>query len=101
MKKLYKNYGAYIHFLTIYEEQSSYSKLENTYLDQITWNKASAEANHPIWKDLDVSGFPYYVYVLPNQIIANINTLSPSPNGKYETIEKTLFEYKRLIAGEE
>lgn len=101
MKKLYKNYGAYIHFLTIYEEQSSFSKLENTYLDQITWDKTSAEANHPIWKDLNVSGFPYYVYVLPNQIIANINTLSPSPNGEYETIEKTLFEYKRLIAGEE
>ncbi|MFM7636504.1 MAG: hypothetical protein ACKO5W_01390 [Crocinitomicaceae bacterium] len=101
MRKLEKTYGKYIKFITIYKEQELYSKSEKTYLDQINWTKISAKNNHPIWKDLDVQGFPYYVYVLPNLIIGNINALSPSPNGRYETIEKTLFEYKRMVEGDE
>ena len=97
MKKLYKNYGNYINFVTIYESKKSFSNSEKTYIDQIQWNKTSVEKDHPIWKDLGVIEFPYYVYILPNLIIGDVNALSPSPNGKYETIEKTLFEYKRLI----
>jgi thiol-disulfide isomerase/thioredoxin len=101
MRKLEKTYGKYIHFITIYKEQDNYTKADQTYLDQINWSKISVAPNHTIWKDLDVAGFPYYVYILPNLIIGNINALSPSPNGRYETIEKTLFEYKRMVEGDE
>jgi hypothetical protein len=101
MKKLHKTYGNYIQFLTIYKTQEYYSKADKTYLEQIQWQKTEISVEHPIWKDLDVFGFPYYVYVLPNLIIGHLNALSPSPNGKYETIEKTLFEHKRMMEGEE
>ncbi|MBM3159931.1 MAG: hypothetical protein FJZ66_01240 [Bacteroidetes bacterium] len=101
LKKLEKTYGQYIHFVTIYEKQEVYSKSERVYLDQIKWLKIEVESNHSIWKDLDFFGFPYYVYVLPKLVISNVNALGPSPSGQYETIERTFFEHKRIMMGEE
>ncbi|MBM3453844.1 MAG: hypothetical protein FJX80_01710 [Bacteroidetes bacterium] len=101
MKKLEKTYGQYIQFITIYPKQEVYTKSEKIYLDQIKWKKIEVESDHSIWKDLEFFGFPHYVYVLPNLIIGEMNALSPSPNGRYETIERTFFEHKRLMNGEE
>jgi hypothetical protein len=98
LKKLYEKYGKYIQFITIYPNQEgNNSAIEQRNLDAIIWDKFSFETTHEIWTELKVNSFPYYLLLDKNLIVISAPALAPSPNGKYETIEKTMYDIKRAI----
>jgi hypothetical protein len=98
LKKLNEKYGRYIQFVTIYQNKgNAFSTIEQRNLDAIIWDKFALDASHEIWSDLKVNMFPSYILLDSNLIILNSPALGPSPNGKYETIEKTMYDIKRAI----
>lgn len=98
LKKLNEKYGNYIQFVTIYQnKKEGFSQIEQRNLDAIIWDKFGLDVSNPIWNDLKVNSFPYYLLFDPNLVLISAPALAPSPNGKYETIEKTMYDIKREI----
>ncbi|MFZ9613258.1 MAG: TlpA family protein disulfide reductase [Crocinitomicaceae bacterium] len=95
LKKLQLKYGSDFQFITIYPKNNSYTKTEQRNLDAITWDKFSLDMDHEIWKSLQLTSFPMYALFDPNLLLHASPALSPTPNGKYETIEKFFREIKR------
>lgn len=92
LKKLNASYGSKIDFLTLYVEKSMLNESEQKALNQITWKKIALTEDDDYWKTLGVSSFPYYLLVDKEGNLLSAPALSPSPNGKYETIEKSFFD---------
>lgn len=98
LKKLNEKYGNYIQFVTIYQSKSEgFSATERRNLDAIIWDKFEMNPSNSIWTDLRVNSFPYYLLFDPKLVLIASPALAPSPNGKYETIEKTMYDIKREI----
>jgi hypothetical protein len=96
LKKLNEKYGKHISFLTLYQtKESGFSSIEQRNLDAIIWDKFALDPTHEIWTDLKINNFPYYQLLDKNLILLASPALAPSPNGKYETIEKTMYDIKR------
>lgn len=96
LKKLNEKYGKYISFLTIYQtKESGFSSIEQRNLDAIIWDKFALNPSHEIWTELKINSFPNYLLLDKNLILLASPALAPSPNGKYETIEKTMYDIKR------
>jgi len=98
LKKMHEKYGKYIQFITIYRtKETGFSEIEKRNLDAIIWDKFSLASSHEIWTELKINSFPYYLLVDKNLVLTAAPALSPSPNGKYETIEKTMYDIKRSL----
>jgi hypothetical protein len=96
LKKLNEKYGKYISFLTIYQtKESGFSSIEQRNLDAIIWDKFELNPSHEIWTELKINSFPNYLLLDKNLVLLASPALAPSPNGKYETIEKTMYDIKR------
>ena len=96
IRKLNEKYGKYVEIITIYPKPfEALTVTEQRNLDALTTKKFALDENHPIWNDLKINTFPYYILVDEQQTIKNSPALSPSPNGLYETIEKTFYDIKR------
>ena len=97
IKKLYDKYGQQIEFITIYPKiDEPYTKIEQRNLDALNWKKSSFKMSDPIWKKLQIISFPYYMLIDDTYHLVSSPALSPTPNGKYETIEKTLYNLVHL-----
>ena len=95
LKKLQAKYGSEFQFVTIYPANISYTKTEQRNLDAITWDKFALAADHEMWKSLQLTSFPMYLLFDPSLVLYASPALSPTPNGRYETIEKFFRETKR------
>jgi len=96
IRKLNEKYGNYIEIITIYSQPiTPLTSTEQRNLDALTTKKFALDENHPIWNDLKINNYPYYVLIDDQQTIRNLPALAPSPNGLYETIEKTFYDIKR------
>ncbi len=96
LKKLNENYGEIVEFITIYKPTSSTLNAAQTRaIEAITWKKFELAETHVIWEQLKVKTFPYYILINEKLILHSAPALSPSPNGNYQTIEKTFYEKKR------
>jgi hypothetical protein len=96
IRKLNEKYGDFVEIVTIYQAPlTALTTTEKRNLDALTTKKFALDENHPIWNDLRINTFPYYVLVDEQQTIKNMPALAPSPNGLYETIEKTFYDIKR------
>lgn len=88
LKKLQLKYGNAFQFITIYPSKEVYTKSEQRNLDALTWDKFQLDQNHEIWKSLQLTSYPMYVLFDSNLVLHSSPALSPTPNGRYETIEK-------------
>lgn len=88
LKKLQLKYGNTFQFVTIYPRKDSYTKSELRTLDALTWDKYPLDQNHEMIKSLQLTTYPMYVLFDPNLILYASPALSPTPNGRYETIER-------------
>jgi thiol-disulfide isomerase/thioredoxin len=96
IRKLNEKYASIIEIVTIYPKPiEPLTATEKRNLDALTTKKFALDESHPIWNDLKINTFPYYVLVDEQLTIKNIPALAPSPNGLYETIEKTFYDIKR------
>lgn len=92
LKKLKLTYGNKIEFLTLYVDKPVMNEAERKALDNITWKKIAIPGDDSIWNKLGITTFPYYLMLDKDMNLFISPALSPTPNGKYETIEKTFFD---------
>ncbi|NBO59467.1 MAG: hypothetical protein EBU82_00685 [Flavobacteriia bacterium] len=85
-------YGSKVEFITVYVDKPLTNEAEKKALSQISWKKIALLADDPFWSSMAISTFPYYLLVDHEGNLLNAPALSPTPNGKYETIEKTFFD---------
>ena len=95
LKKLQLKYGNAFQFITIYPSKEVYTKSEQRNLDALTWDKFQLDQNHEIWKSLQLTSYPMYVLFDSNLVLHSSPALSPTPNGRYETIEKVFRTLER------
>lgn len=96
LRRLFEKYNSHIEFVTIYLNQGILlSDFAERVLNGIKWNVYALDYENPIWKSLNVGSFPYYILVNNNLKIIGLPALGPTPNGVYETIEKTFYDIQK------
>jgi hypothetical protein len=94
--KLYEQYGKYIQIISVYSKPNEdFSIAEQRSLNLIKWKKFELKPNEKSWEILNIPSFPYYLFLDKDFVLLAAPALSPSPNGSYETIEKTFFDIKK------
>lgn len=92
LRKLMGGYGSKIEFLTVYADKPLENEAEVKALNQISWQKVALKRDDPFWNLTGINTFPYYLLIDKEGNLLSSPALSPTPNGRYETIEKTFFD---------
>ena len=96
MADLYAKYDKYVEFVSfcIDKDSTTYNQFvqEN---QNLTWPILYLGENHQITKDFNVLTSPYYLLIDQEGFIAQTPAKSPSPDGVYETVDKTFSYIKR------
>ena len=95
LKKLHATYGSTVEIITLYVDKENLNETEQRALKQVTWKKIGLKRENPIWNNLGILTFPYYILLDGDLNVIASPALTPSPNGKYETIEKTFFDLSK------
>ena len=96
LRRLYEKYNTHIDFVSIYINQGVVSsEFAQRVISGIKWEVYGLNYEHPIWRSLNIGSFPYYILVKDNLKIIGLPALGPTPNGVYETIEKTFYDIQK------
>lgn len=97
---LYKTYKDYINIITVYPKPNGKSQKQEAILSKIPWEKFEVDGNHPLLRSFSVVSYPYYVLLDHMGYVVSSPALKPTPNGKYETIEKSFFYIQKYLEEE-
>jgi hypothetical protein len=92
---LHDRYGKYVEFVSIYKEADSLSEKGSEKLKGITWDLYELPASNSIWKNYQIESYSHYTLIDAAGYVVASPTLKPTPNGQYETIDKTFFHLKK------
>lgn len=95
LKKLKNAYGSKVEFVTLYVDGITDNASETRAMEQITWKKIGLPLDSHVWNNLGILTFPYYILLDRDSNVMATPALGPSPNGKYETIEKTFYDLSK------
>ena len=96
--KLNEKYEKYINIISVYSKpKEDFSMSEQRNLNLIKWKKFELEPSENSWKILNIPSFPYYLFLDKDLVLLASPAISPSPNGSYETIERSFYDIKRKI----
>lgn len=93
---MYKKFNKDITFLTVYKKRSKYTRKQEQLLTSIPWQKVELDEEASLFKNYKVLSFPSYVLIDAFGYVVAAPALKPSPNGKYETIEKSFFYIQKI-----
>lgn len=93
--ELHKKYGDYIHFVTIYKSTDEMNEENLKMIQSLKWDSYAFENSSNIWKNYKIEAFPTYVLIDAAGYIVAAPALKPTPNGQYETIDKTFFYIRK------
>lgn len=91
LKAMYEKYHPYVHFVSVYQQKKELTEAERTALSTITWDLYEVPTSNPIWKNYAVKAVPHYSLIDAAGYIVASPSLAPTPNGQYETIDRTFF----------
>ena len=92
-------YGQYVQFISIYRK-SELSEDAKKRITDIDWEVYGLPASNAIWKNYSIETFPSYTLIDAVGYIVASPALAPTPNGQYETIDKTFFYLKKAWINE-
>ena len=97
LERVHKSYSEYVQFVTVYrvEEGLKIASLER--LNQLPWDVYGIAPGNSLWKNYQIEAFPHFVLIDATGNIVASPALGPTPNGQYETIDKTFFSIKKLV----
>lgn len=96
LRRLFEKYNSHVEFVSIYLNQGILlSDFAGRVINGVKWNVFALDYGHPIWKSLNIGSFPYYILVKNDLKIVGLPALGPTPNGVYETIEKTFHDIQK------
>lgn len=98
-KKIKEEYGDFVEFVSI-NIDSKVSKFNNYIAShpQYNWNMLYFGGDANLLDKYEVYNVPHYVFIDPQGKIISAPAKRPSPNGDYESIDKTFFEIKKKLA---
>lgn len=91
---LAKKYAEFIEFVTVVVDLDKSHKKFSEISKNIPWRIYHVDENHPVLKRYTVTNFPRYDLIDRDGMIADLNTLKPSPNGVHVTIESTFLQIR-------
>ena len=94
LNQLNQMYGQYVQFVSVYK-YGSLSEKGKKRISAINWDVYGLPASSSIWKNYSIETFPQYTLIDAVGYIVSSPALSPTPNGQYETIDKTFFYLKK------
>lgn len=97
LKSTHEKYGDYIQFVTIYRDGDNIQTESLGKVQQLPWDVYGLAPGNSLWKNYQIEAFPYFVLIDATGNIVASPALGPTPNGQYETIDKTFFSIKKLI----
>jgi hypothetical protein len=97
LKPIQLKYLSEIKILTVFVRPNELTKKQKEALKSIPWEVIEITNEHDILKNYQVSSFPSYVLIDAFGYIVASPALKPSPNGQYETIDKTFFLIQKAL----
>jgi hypothetical protein len=96
LKAMYTKYKNDVEIITIFRKQDDYSKKQKELLKNIPWKKYELNPESDVFKNYKINSFPSYVLIDAYGYIVASPALKPTPNGKYETIDKSFFYIQKM-----
>ena len=97
LKATHAKYGDYIQFVTIYRNVDGIQNESLGKVQQLPWDVYGIAPGNSLWKNYKIESFPHFVLIDATGNIVSSPALGPTPNGQYETIDKTFFAIKKLV----
>ncbi|MDG1332904.1 MAG: hypothetical protein P8P74_11290 [Crocinitomicaceae bacterium] len=97
LKAANEKYGNYIQFVTIYRDGDNLETESLNKVQQLPWDVYGIAPGNSLWKNYQIEAFPHFVLIDATANIVASPALGPTPNGQYETIDKTFFAIKKLV----
>ena len=97
LKSVHAKYGSYIQFVTIYRDGDNIQAESLDKVKQLPWEVYGIAPGNSLWKNYQIEAFPHFVLIDATANIVASPALGPTPNGQYETIDKTFFAIKKLV----
>ncbi|PHR29594.1 MAG: hypothetical protein COA38_11260 [Fluviicola sp.] len=97
LERVYNSYSEYVQFVTIYRVNDELEIAPLDRLNQLPWDVYGIAPGNSLWKNYQIEAFPHFVLIDATGNIVASPALAPTPNGQYETIDKTFFSIKKLV----
>lgn len=97
LKPIQLKYLSEIQVLTIFIKPADLNKKQREQLKLIPWETIEINSEDEILKSYHISSYPSYVLIDPYGYVVASPALKPSPNGQYETIDKTFFMIQKAL----
>jgi hypothetical protein len=96
---LYEKYKTDVEFLTIVKDSPT-SKTQEEILSKLKWPYTFVNRDDLLLKNFKIASYPSYTLIDAYGYIVESPALKPTPNGKYETIDKSFFYIKKINENE-
>ena len=97
LKSAHAKYGDYVQFVTIYRDGDNIQTEALDNVKQLPWEVYGIAPGNSLWKNYQIEAFPHFVLIDATANIVASPALGPTPNGQYQTIDKTFFAIKKLV----
>ena len=98
MKPMYTKYGQYVEFITLFMDDVDNSILvELKENNGIKWTLATPKNSADLTQQFNLRTFPHYTLIDPDGFIVGSPAQRPTPDGQYETIDKTFYEIHKVM----
>jgi len=96
LKAAHEKYKDYVQFVTIYRDVDDVNAEPLGKVQQLPWDVYGIATGNSLWKNYRIEAFPHFVLIDATGNIVASPALGPTPNGQYETIDKTFFAIKKV-----
>lgn len=97
LRKLHEEYGEYVQFVSLAVSPKSAPSDTLSPLPNVPWEMYPIELNDELLDKFKIRAYPSYVMVDAAGYIVAAPALGPTPNSKYETIDKTMFYIRKYL----
>ncbi|XOV68371.1 MAG: TlpA family protein disulfide reductase [Fluviicola sp.] len=97
MKDMHTRYKDYVQFLTIYPKYENSPKSSLEKLKELPWDSFEVEKDHSILERYQVVNFAQFVLIDAAGNIVASPAPKPTPDGEYDTIDRTFYYLKQQM----
>lgn len=95
LSELQEAYASSVQIVSIYKQDDKIPQGHLKELGEATWDVFALPSDHPIFDRYRITNFPQYVLIDASGHVVSSPALGPTPNGEYETIDRTFFYLKK------
>ncbi|MBI2258692.1 MAG: hypothetical protein HYU67_07310 [Flavobacteriia bacterium] len=92
---MYEKYKKDVEFITLYKNENKLSPKGKELLDKLPWPTIPISDEFRVVKNYKIFSYPTYVLLDSYGYVVDFPALKPTPNSKYETIDKSFFYIKK------